>query len=106
MTAFTFDTQDFGRALQDLFGGYIVILTKANGAAIVLQDGEETDENGDDIIRFTIRPKEGANNASIHNDSEFFGSYKYYQMQAKKAELSTAHSKLTNALVAIEQYLK
>ena len=44
--------------------------------------------------------------ASIHNDSEFFGSYKYYQMQAKKAELSTAHSKLTNALVAIEQYLK
>lgn len=64
MTAFTFDTQDFGRTLQDLFGGYIVILTKANGAAIVLQDGEETDENGDDIIRFTIRPKEGANNAA------------------------------------------
>lgn len=64
MTAFTFDAQDFGRTLQDLFGGYIVILTKANGAAIVLQDGEETDENGDDIIRFTIRPKEGANNAA------------------------------------------
>lgn len=64
MTAFTFDSQDFGRTLQDLFGGYIVILTKANGAAIVLQDGEETDENGDDIIRFTIRPKEGTNNAA------------------------------------------
>lgn len=44
--------------------------------------------------------------AAIHNDSEFFGSYKYYQMQAKKTELSNAHSKLTNALVAIEQYLK
>ena len=64
MTAFTFDTQDFGRTLQDLFGGYIVILTKANGAAIVLQDGEETDENGDNIIRFTIRPKEDANNVA------------------------------------------
>ncbi len=44
--------------------------------------------------------------AAIHNDSEFFGSLRYYEMQAKKAELSKAHSKLTNALVAIEQYLK
>lgn len=44
--------------------------------------------------------------AGMHNDPEFFGSYKYYQMQAKKAELGTAHTKLTNALVAIEQYLK
>lgn len=44
--------------------------------------------------------------AAIHNDSEFFGSYRYYQMQAKKAELSKAHTKLTDALVAIEQYLK
>jgi hypothetical protein len=44
--------------------------------------------------------------AAIHNDSEFFGSFRYYEMQAKKAELSKAHSKLTNALVAIEQYLK
>ena len=44
--------------------------------------------------------------ATIHNDSEFFGSLKYFQMQAKKTELGTAHTKLTNALVAIEQYLK
>lgn len=44
--------------------------------------------------------------AAIHNDSEFFGSLRYYEMQAKKAELSKAHTKLTNALVAIEQYLK
>lgn len=44
--------------------------------------------------------------AAIHNDSEFFGSLKYFQMQAKKTELGTAHTKLTNALVAIEQYLK
>lgn len=44
--------------------------------------------------------------AGMHNDPEFFGSYKYYQMQAKKTELGTAHTKLTNALVAIETYLK
>ena len=40
-----------------------------------------------------------------HNDSEFFGSMKYYELQAKKAELSKAHSKLTDALVAIEMYM-
>lgn len=44
--------------------------------------------------------------AGMHNDPEFFGSFKYYQFQAKKAELSTAHTKLTNALVALETYLK
>lgn len=44
--------------------------------------------------------------AGMHNDPEFFGSYKYYQMQAKMTELGTAHTKLTNALVAIETYLK
>jgi low affinity Fe/Cu permease len=44
--------------------------------------------------------------AGMHNDPEFFGSYKYYQMQAKKTELGTAHTKLTNTLVAIETYLK
>ena len=42
----------------------------------------------------------------MRKDPEFFGSYKYYQLQAKKTELGTAHTKLTNALVAIEQYLK
>lgn len=44
--------------------------------------------------------------AGMYNDPELFGSYRYYQMQAKKTELGTAHTKLTNALVAIEQYLK
>jgi hypothetical protein len=44
--------------------------------------------------------------AAIHNDSEFFGSFRYYEMQAKKAELSKAHTKLTNALVALETYMK
>ena len=43
--------------------------------------------------------------AGMHNDSEFFGSMKYYELQAKKAELSKAHSKLTDALVAIEMYM-
>lgn len=44
--------------------------------------------------------------AAIHNDSEFFGSLRYYEMHAKKAELSIAHTKLTNALVALETYMK
>lgn len=44
--------------------------------------------------------------AGMHNGPEFFGSCKYYQMQAKKTELGTAHTKLTNALVALEIYLK
>ena len=44
--------------------------------------------------------------ARMHNDPEFFGSFKYYQFQAKKTELGTAHTKLTNALVALETYLK
>lgn len=44
--------------------------------------------------------------AGTSNDSEFFGSHRYYQLQAKKTELADAYHKLTNALVAIEQYLK
>ena len=44
--------------------------------------------------------------AGMHNDPEFFGSHKYYQMHAKKAELGIAHTKLTNALVALETYMK
>jgi hypothetical protein len=64
MATFTFDRPDFGGMLDELNAGYIVILTKANGAAIILQHGNDTDENGDEIIRFTIRPKESANNAA------------------------------------------
>ena len=41
----------------------------------------------------------------MSNDSDFFGSMKYYELQTKKAELSKAHSKLTDALVAIEMYM-
>lgn len=41
----------------------------------------------------------------MSNDSEFFGSAKYYDLQAQKTELSRAHTKLTDALVAIEMYM-
>ena len=58
--AFTFDAPDFGGLLDELNAGYIVTLTKANGASIILQHGNDRDENDDEIIRFTIRPKAGA----------------------------------------------
>ena len=66
MTTFTFDRADFGGMLDELNAGYIVILTKANGASILLQHGNDYDEDGDgdDIIRFTIRPKDGADTPS------------------------------------------
>lgn len=67
MATFTFDRPDFGGMLDELNAGYIVILTKANGAAIILQHGNDTDENGDEIIRFTIRPKDGADTATGNN---------------------------------------
>lgn len=41
----------------------------------------------------------------MSNDSEFFGSKKYYDLQAKKTELSRAHTKLTDALVSLELYM-
>ena len=44
--------------------------------------------------------------AGMHNDSEFFGSAKYYELNAEKTRTSDAYHKLTNALVAIEIYLK
>lgn len=50
--------------IDELNAGYIVILTKANGASIVLQHGNDFDENGDEIIRFTIRPKARADPAT------------------------------------------
>lgn len=43
--------------------------------------------------------------AGLSNDSQFFGSLKYYELCAQKAELGKAHTKLTDALVAIESYL-
>ena len=70
MATFTFDRPDFGGMLDELNAGYIVILTKANGAAIILQHGNDTDENGDEIIRFTIRPKDGADTATDINTKD------------------------------------
>lgn len=64
MKTFKFDAPDFARMLEDLNAGHIVILTKANGAAIVLQHGNDIDENGEAIIRFTIRPKKGVGTIS------------------------------------------
>lgn len=44
--------------------------------------------------------------AGMHNDSEFFGSAKYYELNAEKTRTADAYHHLTNALVAIETYLK
>lgn len=43
--------------------------------------------------------------AGISNDSEFFGSHKYYELQAQKTSLSLAHTKLTDALVSLNLYM-
>ena len=43
--------------------------------------------------------------AGMHNDSKFFGSAKYYELNAEKTRTSDAYHKLTNALTALELYL-
>jgi hypothetical protein len=43
--------------------------------------------------------------AGMHNDSEFFGSLKYYELNAEKTRTSDAYNRLTNALAAIQTYL-
>ena len=43
--------------------------------------------------------------AGMHNDSEFFGSKRYYDLNAEKTKTSDAYHKLTNALVALETYM-
>lgn len=43
--------------------------------------------------------------AGCHNDKDFRGSFKYYELNAKKEDLSKAYHKLTDALVAIEKYM-
>lgn len=44
--------------------------------------------------------------ARLRNDPEFFGSMRYYELNAQKTPLSDAYHKLTNALVALETYMK
>ena len=43
--------------------------------------------------------------AGMHNDPEFFGSMKYYELNAEKTKHADAYHKLTNALVALETYM-
>ncbi len=56
MATFTFNGDTADRLMRDLNEGRIVRLTKANGSAIVLQHGNDIDEFGDYIYRFTIEP--------------------------------------------------
>lgn len=54
MRTFTFNGNTADRLMNDLNEGRIVKLTKANGSAIILQHGNDRDEFGDFIYRFTI----------------------------------------------------
>lgn len=58
MTTFTFDRAYFGSMLDKLNEGLTVILTKANGATILIQDRNDIDDiTGDEIYSFGIVPK-------------------------------------------------
>jgi hypothetical protein len=58
MATFTFNLAYFGGMLDELSNGLTVILTKANGAAVLIQDRNETDEiTGLKIYSFGILPK-------------------------------------------------
>lgn len=59
MKTFTFISATADRLIEDLNNGRIVRLTKASGNAIVLQHGNDIDEFGNYIYRFTIEPKDG-----------------------------------------------
>lgn len=64
MATFTINDTTADRLMKDLNEGRIVKLTKANGSALILQHGNDIDEFGDYIYRFTIRPKDGADTAT------------------------------------------
>ena len=59
MNAFTFNSETSHRLLEDLNRGLTVKLSKANGSAIILRDGIDIDEFGDNIYRMTIQPAQG-----------------------------------------------
>lgn len=59
MTTFTFTAETSHKLLQDLNNGRTVKLAKANGSAVILRDGIDVDEFGDNIYRMTIQPAQG-----------------------------------------------
>ena len=59
MKSFTFTDQSAHRLLQDLNNGRIVKLAKESGAAVIIRDGIDIDEFGDNIYRMTIQPAQG-----------------------------------------------
>ena len=63
MATFTINDTTADRLMKDLNKGRIVKLTKANGSALILQHGNDIDEFGDYIYRFTIE------SATDHNSS-------------------------------------
>lgn len=56
MATFTFNGNTADRLMKDLNNSRIVRLTKANGAAITLQHGNDIDMFGDYLYRFAIEP--------------------------------------------------
>lgn len=58
MATFTFNDTTADRLMNDLGNGKIVRLSKANGASITIQHGNDIDEFGDYIYRFSIEPAE------------------------------------------------
>lgn len=65
---------------------------------------DEIKDRLDDILRDYLST-DAQIQAGLTNGSGFFGSEKYYELQHIKDDLLTAHRKLTDALVAIEQYM-
>lgn len=59
MTTFTFNAETFNIILQDMNNGHTVKLSKTNGSAVILCDGVDIDEFGDNIYRMTIQPAKG-----------------------------------------------
>lgn len=59
MKTFTFTDRTSHQLLQDLNEGRTVKLAKENGSAVILCDGNDIDEFGDNIYRMTIQPAKG-----------------------------------------------
>lgn len=59
MTTFTFTDETSHKLLQDLNNGHTVKLAKASGSAVILRDGNDVDEFGDNFYLMTIQPAQG-----------------------------------------------